>query len=557
MSLDPQSYPAIPEQTKLVAEAAFPQGNPYLTLHRELGVIFCDEDFADLFPTRGQHAYAPWRLALVTILQFRENLSDRQAAEAVRSRIDWKYVLALELGDSGFDYSVLSKFRTRLLEGKKEALLLDKLLARLQEVGVIKSRGRQRSDSTHVLASVRELNRLEHLAETMRAALNELAEEVPDWLRSIAPEEWYVRYGRRIEDSRLPQKKTDREAYLMQVGDDGFRLLDALESGPQIAKVLEKVAYLREIWSMHYVRKKPPNRSKKQVYGVRLKVGDERPPISTKPQSPYDPQARYGNKRTKKWVGYKVHLSESCDEDAPRILTHTMTTEAGFHDQHCASLIHEALARKQLLPGKHLVDTAYVNADVLVESQKHYQVKILGATMANSSWQTREKGAFKVEDFELDWKARKARCPGEKESKTWGEFETEKMGKFVRIQFRIEDCLACPLKSNCTKATWLHGRQLTIKRREQYEALQALRAEMKTEEGKENRNLRAGIEGTISQAVRGFGLRKARYRSLAKTRLQHLATAAAINVDRLFFYKQDREPAKTRVSHFAALMPQN
>lgn len=554
MSLDPQSYPDVPEQTRLVAEASFPKGNPYLTLHEELGVIFSDEDFADLFPSRGQHAYPPWRLALITILQFRENLADRQAAEAVRSRIDWKYLLALELTDPGFDYSVLSKFRKRLLEGGLEALLLDKMLARLQEVGIVKSRGKQRSDSTHILASVRELNRLEHMAETMRAALNAIAKAAPEWLRGISPKEWYTRYGRRIEESRLPQKKADRDTYLIQIGEDGFRLLDALESAPQEVKSLEKVEYLRQIWRMHYVREKPPDGSK--THEIRLVTKKEAPPVSQKPQSPYDPEVRYHNKRTKKWVGYKLHLSESCDDNRPRFLTHAMTTEAGFHDQHCAPLIHGALAKKQLLPEEHLVDTGYVNAGVFVESQKQYQVKLLGTTMINSSWQARDKDAFRTEDFELDWDARKARCLGEKTSKSWGEFETETMGKFVRIQFKKEDCKACALRAKCTTAK-NHGRQLTIKRREVYHALQALRAEISSEAGKKSRNLRSGIEGTISQAVRGFGLRKTRYRSLAKARLQNLATTAAINIDRLYSYKQDREPAKTRISHFSALMPLN
>ena len=218
MSLDPQPIPTVPEQTRLVAQAAFPKGNPYVLLRDELGSIFTDEDFVDLFPSRGQHAYPPWRLALVTIIQFRENLSDRQAAEAVRGRIDWKYLLGLELTDSGFDYSVLSEFRSRLLAGKKEALLLDKLLDTLKELGLLKARGQQRSDSTHVLAAVRELNYLEHVCETMRAALNALAYEAPDWIQSWVPDEWITRYGKRSEDYRLPAKGAAREAYILQVG---------------------------------------------------------------------------------------------------------------------------------------------------------------------------------------------------------------------------------------------------------------------------------------------------------------------------------------------------
>jgi transposase len=162
------------------------------------------------------------RLALVTILQFREQLSDRQAAGAVRARIDGKYLLGLELSDAGFDFSVLSEFRDRLLAGRAEALLLDKLLERCRALGLRKARGQQRTDSTHVLAAIRVMNRLELVAETLRAALNELATTAPAWLQSIVPAEWYERYGKRIEDTRLPREPAKREAYAQMVGEDGF-----------------------------------------------------------------------------------------------------------------------------------------------------------------------------------------------------------------------------------------------------------------------------------------------------------------------------------------------
>ena len=148
-------------QTAFVAKAAFPKGNPYLRLRDELGTVFDDKDFKELFATVGQPALQPWRTALVTVLQFRENLSDRQAADAVRSRIDWKYLLGLELTDEVFDFSVLSEFRKRLIDNNQEHLLLDKLLLRCQEKGLLKARGKQRTDATRVLASIRKLNRLE------------------------------------------------------------------------------------------------------------------------------------------------------------------------------------------------------------------------------------------------------------------------------------------------------------------------------------------------------------------------------------------------------------
>src|SRR6266851_3054616 len=144
--LQPSSFPAIPDDTARVVRAAFPAGHPYLTLADELGALFTDEQFASLFPTHGQPALAPWRLALVSILQFAEGLSDRQAAHAVRSRIDWKYVLRLDLGDPGFDASVLSEFRSRLLAGGDEQLLFDALLAWCRERQLLKAHGRQRTD---------------------------------------------------------------------------------------------------------------------------------------------------------------------------------------------------------------------------------------------------------------------------------------------------------------------------------------------------------------------------------------------------------------------------
>src|SRR5215217_7107749 len=203
MSLHPQPMTPVPEQTARVAHAAFPKGHPYLTLRDHLGTIFQDEDFATLFPAWGYPGLPPWRLALVTIMQFREHLADRQAAEAVRARIAWKYLLGLDLTDPGFDFSVLSELRDRLLAGSAETLLLDKLLERCRTLGLLKARGQQRPDSTHVLAAIRVMNRLELVAETLRAALNDLATVAPAWLQALAPLAWDERYGKRIEDTRL------------------------------------------------------------------------------------------------------------------------------------------------------------------------------------------------------------------------------------------------------------------------------------------------------------------------------------------------------------------
>ncbi len=180
MSLQPQAIPPIPEETIRVARAILPKGNICTQMRDELGTFFRDEDFLDLFSEKGQPAESAWRLALVMVMQYAEGLTDRQAADAVRTRIDWKYALSLDITDPGFDFSVLSEFRSRLLAHHAERRLFDVMVSQFRERGWIKERGKQRTDSTHVLAAVRAVNRLECVGETMRHALNILAEVAPD-----------------------------------------------------------------------------------------------------------------------------------------------------------------------------------------------------------------------------------------------------------------------------------------------------------------------------------------------------------------------------------------
>src|ERR671935_1319447 len=248
MSLRPEPSGPVPEETARVARAAFPRGTPWLRLRDHLGTVYADARFAALFAARGRPAEAPWRLALVTVLQFAEGLSDRQAAEAVRARLDWKYLLGLALDDPGFDVWVLSEFRARLIAGGAEQQLLDALLALCAQRGWLKARGPQRTDSTHVLAKVRALNRIETVAETLRATLNALAAAAPDWLRAQVDAEWFDRYSSRIEESRLPKGQAVREQYAAQVGADGLQLLDAVYTSTTLP-------WLREVPAVEILRR--------------------------------------------------------------------------------------------------------------------------------------------------------------------------------------------------------------------------------------------------------------------------------------------------------------
>jgi len=349
MSLHPEPIGPVPEETARVCRAAFPKGNTYLQMRDVLGTIYDDASFADLFSARGRSAEAPWRLALVTVMQVAEGLSDRQTAEAVRTRIDWKYALDLELTDPGFDFSVLSELRTRLVDHSTEHLLLAALLVACTARGYLKACGRQRTDSTHVLGALRLLNRLELVSETVRAALNAVAEAAPDWLRTEAPAEWCERYGRRIEDFRLPKGKEARQEYAEMGGRDGMQCVELLwsSSAPAPLRQLHAVALLRRLWIQQY----------RIMDGqIRLRDPEDMPPASQQIESPYEPEAHVATKRQMSWVGDKVHLRETGDDDLPHLVTHLETTIAGEHDVNRIAPSHAARARAGLLPAQHLVD---------------------------------------------------------------------------------------------------------------------------------------------------------------------------------------------------------
>lgn len=404
MSLSPDSIGPVPAETARVARAAFPKGNVYLQLRDLVGTLYEDADFAPLCASRGRPAVPPWRVALVTVMQFAEGLSDRQAAEAVRARIDWKYVLGLELTDPGFDYSVLSEFRARLIAGGAEQQVFDALLAVCKERGYLKARGRQRTDATHVLGAMRLLNRLELVAETLRATLNALAVVAPDWLRQQTPAEWFARYGRRIEEYRLPQGADARQAYAETVGRDGLQLLAALDApdAPATLHQLPAVALLRATWSQQYVVDDEP---------VRLREPDALPSASEHRASPYEPEARYGRKRGTEWVGYKVHLTESCDAEGPHLLTQVETTIAPAPDVAALPVIQAALAQAALLPAVQLVDTGYVCGANLVASRTDHQIELVGPMYADHQWQAKAQQGFALAHFQIDWAEQVVTCP--------------------------------------------------------------------------------------------------------------------------------------------------
>jgi transposase len=403
MSLKPRPILSVPGETADVAHKAFPKGNVFMKMRDELGVMFEDEHFTTLYPEDGQPAERPSHLALVTIMQFVENLTDRQAADAVRDRITWKYALGLELSHAGFDHSVLCEFRQRLISGGQERILFDNLLERFKTKGFVKVGGKQRSDSTHVLAVVRDLNRLELVGETLRAALNRLAQVVPGWIQTVVPVSWYDRYALPFEVGRLPESVNEKQQLAIQIGADGFALLQAIyhADSPTRLRQIPAVCVLQQVWIQQYYA---PEQA-----GVGRDNGDL-PPCHIRIESPYDTEARYASKGRTQWVGDKVHITESCDAHLPYLLTDVQTTLATVNDQEITATIHADLGQREILPSQDLIDSGYTSADVLVNSQQR-GVAVIGKVTADPSWQRREQTGYDSATFTIDWEAKQAHCP--------------------------------------------------------------------------------------------------------------------------------------------------
>jgi transposase len=554
MSLRPQPLPPVPEATAAAVQAAFPKGNLYVELRAEFGRLYDDQLFADLYPPQGRPVeVAPWRLVLVMVMQHIEGLTDRQAADAVRRCMDWKYALSLDLTDPGFDFTLLHDFRCRLLAHGAAQRLLDTLLATCKAQGWIKARGTQRTDSTHVLAAVRTLHRLECVLETMHYALNQLSEAAPAWVQRHVPLEWYPRYGLRSDQARLPKDTSKREALARQIGMDGYELLDwvVTAENPPGLRDLPALEALRQIWVQQYYRCTAPG-----YEALRWRTGDEQPPAAVRIASPYDLEARYSSKRHTHWVGYKLHLTETCDVGQPDLITQIITTPATTPD--CVmgpSIVHD-LAARDLLPGTHVLDSGYVDADFLVTAQTQHQVDVVGPAFGSYSRQHQTGQGYDLQAFVIDGEAQQARCPQGHASAHWRPGHEVSGDPVIRIRFDGPTCRACPARPACTTAKGA-PRQLTVRPQAHHEAIQAARQRQETTEFKAQYALRAGVESSLSQGIRRFDLRQSRYLGLARTHLQQFLNATAMNVVRViaWLWGEPLGERKRKPGHFAQLAP--
>ncbi|MCD0486487.1 IS1182 family transposase [Streptacidiphilus sp. ASG 303] len=477
--------------------------------------LWDDEDFISWYPRDGRPGLSPAQLATVCVLQFLLNLSDRQAAEAVRCRIDFKYALAMELDDPGFHHSVLTDFRDRLGEDDRADHLLSLALDRMRQAGMVKARGRQRTDSTQVLAAARELTRLELVLEAVRAALEEAASRVPEVLDDLVDADWAIRYGRPV---RLPAQPSHPVTRLKQAGTDAHRLLERLpprRRGPH-AEALRRIMVQNFLFDARGALR--PRTEK-----------DGQPKGALRIVSPYDCEARRAIRGNTRWSGYLVHVTETCDSDTAVNLITDIATTGPTRDTQALPGIHTRLRRRRLLPEQHLVDGGYVSVALLDCSARDHQVQLIGPVKAGGDWQSREQTGFTRDHFAIDFDRRQVTCPNGQTSRTW--LEAPALAPYTVARFHPSQCRPCRDRPACTRGG--SARTVNFLPRRLHELQARNRADQQDQQWKRLYATRSGVEGTIGELVNGHQARRSRYHGLRKTHVQHVLTGIAINIERL------------------------
>ncbi len=476
----------------------------------------------------GRVAIEPVLLLGVSLLQFLEAIPDRQAAEMLRYHAGWNLALNCQLGDEGFHPTTLVHFRQRLLEHDASALGFEAVLEALRDAGLVQRRSRQRLDSTQMFGRVSRMSRLDCVRESLRLALKEISERLPP----IEQPPWWLALWERYVDTQTDYRASMETLArkLVEAGQDARRLLGWLAGPPQtqwgqgkqtqllarvFAEQFEVVAGAQEVQP----------KAKEQLNSERV-------------QNPHDPEATYASKgngqQRKEHVGYKVQVAETVSEAvlAPgeptgNFLVGIVTHAARESDEQGACKMEaEQQAMGLEKPSVHYVDAAYISTEKLVQAAAEGRELIGPAPQCANNNDNR----FQSQDFQVRVEQRCATCPAGHPNTQCSRLVENATG---RVSYRFEwdsaTCAACSLRLKCIKVEHKH-RTLVVG--QNHTILQERRQEQQTRQFKERMKHRNAIEGTQSELVRAHGLRHARYRGLAKTKLQNYFIGAACNVKR-------------------------
>lgn len=491
---------------------------PLLVASRpELEALYCVDN--------GRSAVEPVLLAGVSLWQYLEGVPDRQAEELLRYHAGWNFALNRNVGDKGFHPTVLVYFRKRLIEADQSGLIFRQVLEGLVEAGLVARSSKQRLDATQVFGVVSRMSWLDCMRESLRLTWQELEKSAAGFGRPA----WWGELRERYVESKLDYKAPAQtlEKKLQEAGQDAVRLLDWVKSlSDEVIGSGKQVALLQRVFDEQF-----------EVVGAAQQVQHRKVLSSDRVQNPHEPEARYAakgqGKQKKEHVGYKIQVAEtvveaqlSAGEPTRNFLTGMVTHPAQESDQAGAEKMaveQEAMGLEK--PPTLYVDAAYVSGEKLAEAAAEGR-KLMGPA-AHSPPNT--QGRFTAEQFQVEVERRQAICPAGKENTQCSRLEEQETGK---VNFRFEwstHCHDCPLRERCVGPGQKH-RSLVVG--EHYTALQARRVEQQSEAFGQEMKQRNAIEGTQSELVRAHGLRRARYRGLAKVRLQNYFAGAACNAKR-------------------------
>ena len=524
MSLKPQPSRPMPEDLARIGAALLPADSPYRWIGDQVYAQYENAAFADLYHAEGKPGIQPVDLLFVLAFQALEDLGDRAAAAAVRLRLDWKYALHLPLDYAGFDFSVLSDFRARLIAHAASARLFDQLLAQLRQQGLLTRRGRQRTDSLAILTRVRLLTRVELVVETLRLALRALLAADPTWVRATVPPTWEAQYGGRCVAERLSD--AERARLQTETGRDGQWLLDRLAEAttPPALTSLPDVVTLRTVWAQQFELRD------QQIVFRDLRGYDG----ATQIQTPHDIEARWSKKGRATWVGDKLQVTETDDADRPHLITDIALTSSVEGDTTALADIQARQVARDALPSERYVDQAYVSGATLEASAQRGEDLIGPASTADPSPQARMADGLTQAHFQIDLDARVATCPAGATARG-----RDQADGTIRFVFDADRCGSCALRPRCCSGK--DGRRLTTS--PGHAALALARARQATEAFKTAyRAHRGGVEGCLSALVRGHGIRVNRSIGRAKNHLRAVFVGVAVNLRRAAHWLAGKRP---------------
>jgi transposase len=513
MSLKMQTPWPMPEETGRIGKKLLEETDAYRLIGDQLFEEWKEEEVADLYSSEGKPGFSPVILAFVSVFQFMERLADRQAAQALRMRLDWKYALHLPLEDMGFDYSVLSEFRDRLIEGGAENQVFEKLVEQIRGMGLIKERGKQRTDSIAMLVKVRRLSRIEMVVETLRLAVVALVAANREWSEEVIPPSWEQKYGERFVRQRYSEQEW--KEYEANIGNDGQWMLKRLRDGGAPAELqdLPEVQVFSTVWAQQF------RKAQGEMVYQELKKYDGHTQI----QTPHDPEARYSRKRRFEWLGDKVQVTETEDEGYPHIITDMVGTNSNQTDYEELPLIQDRLIERQCKPSQHYVDAGYMSGPNLAHSHG-LEIDLIGPLPEVVTPQELLPNGITQAQFQMDPKKNVVTCPQGHQARN-----PSLVVNTLSFHFPKKVCLACPLHARC--CTGKGGR--TVGMNIHYDLVQTARTRQKSDTFKKDYHQhRSGIEGSLSALVRGHGMRVSRYIGQKKRNLQAIFTGCAANLKR-------------------------